>query len=269
MNIDALENALRKYGGRDLCKADADCFRKFLHSAPEVFERSHPPGHFTGSAWLVSADGTRVLLMHHRKLDRWLQPGGHADGDTDLARVALREAQEETGVADLRVEGDIFDIDRHRIAGHVPVAALTGRLRRSRSLQANAVRPARTSRSTGTTTCVMCCARARTNASRSTRNPMHWHGAAWRKWPVTPASTARCDGWRANGCCAIAQAPSRISRVPDSDVRRHHRCAPRGIRSSDRTPAENRARCCRARNIPRTACGCSVRRTTAGRPSRR
>jgi 8-oxo-dGTP pyrophosphatase MutT (NUDIX family) len=53
--------------------------------------------------------------MHHRKLDRWLQPGGHADGDTDLARVALREAQEETGVAGLRIEGGIFDIDRHRI----------------------------------------------------------------------------------------------------------------------------------------------------------
>ena len=90
-------------------------FSDFLQSHPSVFERSHVPGHFTGSAWLVSADGERVLLMHHRKLDRWLQPGGHADGDAELARVALREAQEETGVADLRVEGGIFDIDRHRI----------------------------------------------------------------------------------------------------------------------------------------------------------
>jgi 8-oxo-dGTP pyrophosphatase MutT (NUDIX family) len=115
MNIDVLENALRKYGGLDMCKADADCFREFLLSAPHVFERSHLPGHFTGSAWLVSADGARVLLMHHRKLGLWLQPGGHADGDADIARVALREAQEETGVADLRVEGGIFDIDRHRI----------------------------------------------------------------------------------------------------------------------------------------------------------
>ena len=93
----------------------ASVFIDFLNSHPSVFERTHPPGHFTGSAWLVSADGTRVLLMHHRKLDRWLQPGGHADGDTDLTRVALREAQEETGVIDLRVEGGIFDIDRHRI----------------------------------------------------------------------------------------------------------------------------------------------------------
>lgn len=90
-------------------------FGVFLASDAAVFERSHPPGHFTGSAWLVSADGERVLLMHHRKLDRWLQPGGHADGDAELARVALREAQEETGVAGLRVEGGIFDLDRHRI----------------------------------------------------------------------------------------------------------------------------------------------------------
>lgn len=91
-------------------------FEAFLHTHADAFERSNLTGHFTGSAWLVNADGTKVLLMHHRKLGRWLQPGGHADGDTDLARVALREAQEETGVADLRVEGDIFDIDRHRIS---------------------------------------------------------------------------------------------------------------------------------------------------------
>lgn len=91
-------------------------FAGFLQSHPAVFERGHLAGHFTGSAWLVSADGARVLLMHHRKLDRWLQPGGHADGDADLARVALREAREETGVTDLRIEGGIFDIDRHRIA---------------------------------------------------------------------------------------------------------------------------------------------------------
>jgi 8-oxo-dGTP pyrophosphatase MutT (NUDIX family) len=98
--------------------AEADCahaFGAFLQSGPAVFERRCLAGHFTGSAWLVSADGERVLLMHHRKLGRWLQPGGHADGDADLARVALREAQEETGVADLRVEEGIFDIDGHRI----------------------------------------------------------------------------------------------------------------------------------------------------------
>lgn len=95
--------------------ATVDLFKKFSDVGSRAFARSHAPGHFTGSAWLVSDDGERVLLMHHRKLDRWLQPGGHADGDADLARVALREAQEETGVIGLSIDGGIFDIDRHRI----------------------------------------------------------------------------------------------------------------------------------------------------------
>lgn len=93
----------------------AELFAQFLASDAQVFERAHPPGHFTGSAWLVSADGERVLLTHHRKLGLWLQLGGHADGDTDLARVALREAEEESGLDGLVLEGGVFDIDRHRI----------------------------------------------------------------------------------------------------------------------------------------------------------
>lgn len=91
------------------------CFMAFVAEHPDCCERSLAHGHLTGSAWLVSADGRRALLMHHRKLDRWLQPGGHADGDADLAAVALREAEEETGLSGLVCEGDIFDLDRHQI----------------------------------------------------------------------------------------------------------------------------------------------------------
>ena len=112
----SLIQALRRY--RDQWQGDADVvaqFEDFAQTHADAFERRNPVAHFTGSAWLVSADGGRVLLMHHRKLDRWLQPGGHADGDTDLARVALREAEEETGLAGLHVDGGIFDVDRHRI----------------------------------------------------------------------------------------------------------------------------------------------------------
>ncbi|MBN8768702.1 MAG: NUDIX hydrolase [Stenotrophomonas nitritireducens] len=89
----------------------------------DPFARSRLAGHFTGSAWLVSADGRRVLLTHHRKLERWLQLGGHADGDRDLAGVALREAQEESGLSGLRLETRTpFDLDRHWIPerGQVP-----------------------------------------------------------------------------------------------------------------------------------------------------
>ncbi len=90
-------------------------FRDFAAAHADCCERSCVPGHFTGSAWVVSADGERALLLHHRKLDIWVQPGGHADGDGDLAAVALREAEEETGLPGLRIEGGVFDLDRHAI----------------------------------------------------------------------------------------------------------------------------------------------------------
>ncbi len=83
---------------------------------PDAFQRTHLPGHITGSAFIVSEDLTQTLLVHHAKLNRWLQPGGHADGDIDVARVAMREANEETGLLHLKlVSGDIFDIDIHPI----------------------------------------------------------------------------------------------------------------------------------------------------------
>lgn len=90
-------------------------FERFISENIDCCERSLAIGHLTGSAWLVSNDGKRALLMHHRKLNRWLQPGGHADGSADLANVALREAEEETGLLDLHVHPNIFDLDRHMI----------------------------------------------------------------------------------------------------------------------------------------------------------
>ncbi len=98
-----------------------DQFLELLADPRDPFVRERLEGHLTGSAWLVSGDGRRILMTHHRKLDRWLQLGGHADGDTDMARVALKEAEEESGLVDLRVEGGIFDLDRHWIPGRKDV----------------------------------------------------------------------------------------------------------------------------------------------------
>lgn len=94
---------------------DVHHFADFLRDGAHAFVRENHAGHFTGSAWLVSADGERVLLTHHRKLGRWLQLGGHADGDMALDCVALREAEEESGLQDLTVEAEPFDLDRHVI----------------------------------------------------------------------------------------------------------------------------------------------------------
>ncbi len=91
-------------------------FAELLQDRQDPFLRERLDGHFTAGVWLVSADGQRILMTHHRKLGRWLQLGGHADGDRDMANVALKEAQEESGLPDLNVEGDsIFDLDRHWI----------------------------------------------------------------------------------------------------------------------------------------------------------
>ena len=86
----------------------------------DCFERTCRPGHITGAAWIASADRRRFLLTHHRKLDRWLQLGGHADGQWSVDEVALREAREESGLADfdlLPIDGVLipFDVDVHRI----------------------------------------------------------------------------------------------------------------------------------------------------------
>jgi 8-oxo-dGTP pyrophosphatase MutT (NUDIX family) len=109
---------LRRYAQRFPEEASvAAAFVSFALSGPDCYLRSRIDGHFTASCWLVSADGLRVLLTHHRKLERWLQLGGHADGDTDLAAVALREACEESGLECLQVEPLIYDLDAHRIPG--------------------------------------------------------------------------------------------------------------------------------------------------------
>jgi 8-oxo-dGTP pyrophosphatase MutT (NUDIX family) len=60
---------------------------------PDAFQRTHLPGHITGSSWIIDPSGESVLLTHHAKLNKWLQPGGHADGDEDIISVAMREAK--------------------------------------------------------------------------------------------------------------------------------------------------------------------------------
>jgi len=105
-------------------RATVERIRALLESGSRCFSRScFEPGHLTASAWIVSREHRSVLLTHHRKLDRWLQLGGHADGETDLRTVALREAREESGIDHFQIlprdgAGVILDVDVHVIPAH-------------------------------------------------------------------------------------------------------------------------------------------------------
>jgi 8-oxo-dGTP pyrophosphatase MutT (NUDIX family) len=99
----------------------AERFRAFAAAHADCLLRSCAPGHITASAWILSPVGDAALLTHHRKLGRWLQLGGHVDGESCIEQAALREAQEESGMSHftfLPVHGDVLvplDLDVHTI----------------------------------------------------------------------------------------------------------------------------------------------------------
>lgn len=93
-----------------------DTFIRFVASTPECFERTWLAGHVTASAWVVDPTSTHVLLLHHAKLAKWMQPGGHADGNPDVMAVARQEVLEEAGLDKLHLAfSGIFDLDIHAI----------------------------------------------------------------------------------------------------------------------------------------------------------
>jgi hypothetical protein len=96
-----------------LCKND---ITSFVKNNENCFERSLEIGHVTASSWLLDYRSQHALLTHHRKLNKWMQLGGHCDGDSDVLRVSIKEAVEESGIEDIvAVNNNIFDIDIHFI----------------------------------------------------------------------------------------------------------------------------------------------------------
>lgn len=99
-------------------------FKSLLNNFSNCYERSLVTGHMTASAWIIDEKGSAALLVHHKKLNRWLQSGGHADGDEEVLTVATKEAREETGLNTLKLTEDkIFDIDIHLIPRHRNIQA--------------------------------------------------------------------------------------------------------------------------------------------------
>lgn len=108
----------------DTCFRDRSRMLSFVQNHKNCFDRSFEVGHITASAWIVDHDRNKVLLTHHRKLDLWLQLGGHSDGCSDSLAVAEREAYEESGLATITaVKPDIFDLDIHHFPRRGTAAA--------------------------------------------------------------------------------------------------------------------------------------------------
>lgn len=106
----------RDLGGSPAEARFRDEMLRLLGDREDCFLRSCFPAHFTASALVISWDDATTLLTHHRSLDRWLQFGGHCDGNPDLLAGALREAEEESGLTDLTpVRSDPMDLDIHVI----------------------------------------------------------------------------------------------------------------------------------------------------------
>ena len=97
---------------------------ELVQSYPDFYDRNLKIGHLTGSAWIVNAQKNKALLVHHSKLDKWLQPGGHTESsDKTIFETSLREAREETGLQNLKlIQENIFDLDVHSISarGEMP-----------------------------------------------------------------------------------------------------------------------------------------------------
>ena len=92
----------------------------FIDTFDNYLIRENEFGHFTASSWIVNKDRTKVLMIHHNIYNSWAWTGGHADGDDDLKHVALKEANEETGLDNFKLlSEDIFSLEILTVDGHV------------------------------------------------------------------------------------------------------------------------------------------------------
>ena len=98
---------------------DKKVMLQLLKTQPDIFTRENEVAHFTASSWLLNREHTKVLMIYHNIYHSWSWTGGHADGEEDLLAVAIKEAQEETGVKEIQtVDDTIFSIETLTVDGH-------------------------------------------------------------------------------------------------------------------------------------------------------
>ena len=90
----------------------------FLEHYPDAFSRENKLGHMTASAWIVNKNRDKTLMVYHNLYDSWSWTGGHADGEEDLLKVAIKEAREETGAEVRAVSEEIYSLEVLTVDGH-------------------------------------------------------------------------------------------------------------------------------------------------------
>lgn len=120
MDLKQLAEAIQQYQPvNEQEEKDKNVMLHLLRTQPDILERSNQAAHFSASSWLLNKEHTKVLLIYHNIYHSWAWTGGHADGEADLLQVAVREAQEETGVCDIRALSDeIFSLEVLTVDGH-------------------------------------------------------------------------------------------------------------------------------------------------------
>lgn len=99
---------------------DKQMMLKYLDTFDDCLTRNNEFGHFTASSWAVNKERTKVLMIYHNIYKSWAWTGGHADGESDLLNVAIRELKEETGVENVKVlDSNIFSLEIICVNGHV------------------------------------------------------------------------------------------------------------------------------------------------------
>lgn len=120
MTIEELLSKLQDYiPWNEQEAADRPEIIRQIKTCPDIFTRENRNAHMTGSSWIVNRERTKVLMVYHNIYNSWSWTGGHADGETDLLAVAVREAKEETGIHTVRPLSDhIFSLEILTVDGH-------------------------------------------------------------------------------------------------------------------------------------------------------
>lgn len=99
---------------------DKQMMLKYIDTFEDVLTRENRMSHFTASSWIVNKERTKVLMIYHKIYDSWAWTGGHCDGDSDTLHVALKEANEETGIENFKVLSDgVYSIEIVSVDGHI------------------------------------------------------------------------------------------------------------------------------------------------------